>query len=119
MYSSHGLGLAKGTGSRPSHDWNASLREPYFYGMGPLACTECHDPHGSSNVFHLRSEINGRTGLIASTLEGGDWQNNVEWCGACHVLSPSHEWRNQDSEGNAIGNCIECHAHGRNTGRRF
>lgn len=108
---SHGYGFAKGTGSRPGFDWNATLKAPYFYGMGPLPCTECHDPHGSSNVYHLKENINGQTGLRVTDPNGNDSQDVEEWCGACHDMPDNHEWWGTD--------CLGCHSHGRVTGRRM
>jgi predicted CXXCH cytochrome family protein len=107
---SHGFANALGTGSRPTFDATATLKPPYFYGMGPLQCTECHDPHGSRNVYHLKETINGKSGLRVTTREGSDWENVQNWCTACHTIEPHPWWGN---------NCIGCHYHGRTTGRRF
>lgn len=77
---------------------------------GCYPCTECHDPHGSSNVYHLKETINGRTGLKVTSVRGDDSGNVEAWCGACHDFQP-HRWWGTD--------CIGCHYHGRVTGRRF
>ncbi len=43
-------------------DGDASLKAPYNNantGMYVLACTDCHEPHGSPNQYLIRPEING------------------------------------------------------------
>jgi hypothetical protein len=62
-----------------------------------LACTDCHEPHGSPNYCYLiREEVNGSTtAVIADT--------NTDWdtlCTRCHTNT--HE----------SNSCIECHYHG-------
>jgi predicted CXXCH cytochrome family protein len=65
-----------------------------------VACTECHDPHGSSNAYML-SEARGISGFNAT---GGDWQQLQTFCTSCHdALDPAH------NPGTA---CTECHYHG-------
>ena len=45
-----------------------------------LACTDCHEPHGSENEWLLRTTINGTDGL--SVTGDGEWS---QVCGACHT----------------------------------
>ncbi len=63
-----------------------------------LACTDCHEPHGSPNYcYRIRKEVNGNTTAIT---------DDTKWdtlCTLCHTYPASHE------EG-AL--CIECHYHG-------
>ncbi|RJR22637.1 MAG: hypothetical protein C4581_00770 [Nitrospiraceae bacterium] len=56
-----------------------------------LACTDCHEPHGSSNVFFIRGEVNGSVPVTviteAGTNNGPIGRCNSEWtylCGKCH-----------------------------------
>ena len=56
-----------------------------------LACTDCHEPHGSSNVFFIRGEVNGSVPVTvlteAGTNDGPGSRCNTEWtylCGKCH-----------------------------------
>ena len=45
------------------------------------ACTDCHEPHGSSNPYLIRREVNGR--LVEIDL---NQNNGLGWlCRACHM----------------------------------
>lgn len=110
-FNSHGEQFALGSSSRPTFDAGASLKDLYFYGMGPLQCTDCHDPHGSQSVFHLKTNVNGQDVPVITEADGSDTQDVEQWCAACHTLNDQHEWWGTD--------CLQCHQHGRSTGRRF
>jgi len=61
-----------------------------------LSCTDCHEPHGSSNFEYLiRREVNGDIVTIDSD---NDWNS---LCLKCHI---THHHSNET--------CIECHYHG-------
>ncbi|MDQ7032556.1 MAG: cytochrome c3 family protein [Desulfonauticus sp.] len=72
-------------------------RPPYSYQQHyTLSCTDCHEPHGSSNIFLLRTSINGKS-ISVSNTDDESWRN---FCyGACHNYK--HNKRN----------CFECHHH--------
>ncbi|TET53573.1 MAG: DNRLRE domain-containing protein, partial [Actinobacteria bacterium] len=81
---------------------------PYYEGI-KLTCSTCHDPHSSTNVFHLRESINGVDNISIKTIPGN--QNDPatdagmrKFCWACHVPGVSAHYSN-------IG-CIKCHYHG-------
>ncbi len=130
----HGKGAAvldSGSDILPPYQ-NAQL------GSYVLACTDCHEPHGSANVFFLRGEVNGGapvTVLTAdSTNPGPDGTCNKEWvylCGKCHTRlggSDGHvhpSYVPPDTGGCSSGACHSgsciytpcgtCHYHGANT----
>jgi cytochrome c553 len=96
----------KGAGSGGSH---GELIAPYANassGIYALSCTDCHEPHGSSNEWLLRTEVNAKSGIeITST---GVW---YEFCTACHsvnLTSGSHS--SLTSSSSCTGSL--CHAHG-------
>ncbi len=69
-----------------------------------LSCMNCHEPHGSSNEYLLRTTVNGTAVSITTT---GHWYN---FCSACHELfatDPNHSGLNTDS----TCNNIDCHYH--------
>lgn len=70
----HGKGLAEGA---------ITVDAPYSTTMGyVLSCTDCHEPHGSPNVFLIRKEVNGGTlGGTISTFSTTDWKY---LCARCH-----------------------------------
>jgi hypothetical protein len=81
----HGKGNADGA---------ITMFSPYGTAMGKvLACTDCHEPHGSPNAFLLRDEINGAvlTNPVTPfdpdvcTLPGTDGNKALGWlCRRCH-----------------------------------
>ena len=65
------------------------LKAPYSEasrGSYVLSCTDCHEPHGSTNSALLRTTLNGVSGLQAyqGSSEDCRWYN---WCSACHDLT--------------------------------
>lgn len=69
-----------------------------------LNCTDCHEPHGSSNEFLLRITVNGSSGLQITgnpVTDGGKW---YYWCQACHdVTKHMVIWPD--------AHCTSCHTH--------
>jgi hypothetical protein len=97
-----------------------------------LACTDCHEPHGSPNIFLIRKEVNGGEVTVdTGTGQGPDGLDNKEWvflCEQCHDglrLDGYHthpDFVPPDSSGDCsalqchvvLGNyrpCGECHYH--------
>ena len=72
-----------------------------------LSCMDCHEPHGSSNKWLLRAEVNAKEGISITT---GVW---YEFCTACHsvdLATTNHSSLNTGSTCNDPG----CHYHGSN-----
>jgi len=72
-----------------------------------LSCMDCHEPHGSSNKYLLRTTVNGTAVSITTT---GVW---YDFCIACHSVNLSttnHVSLTTASTCNAAG----CHNHGSN-----
>ncbi|TSA10432.1 MAG: hypothetical protein D4R73_05235 [Deltaproteobacteria bacterium] len=83
-----------------SMDGEIIVKPPYDITVSSnfvLACTDCHEPHGSPNYGYLiRGEVNGGiTDVSANT--NSDWNT---LCSKCHTHSHS------------MGPCIDCHYHG-------
>jgi len=53
-----------------------------------LSCTDCHEPHGSPNIFLIRKMVNsGEVTVDTGIGLGPDGRDNKEWvylCGNCH-----------------------------------
>jgi hypothetical protein len=90
---------------------NSVLRGPYASwgtssGIPPMPCTDCHDPHGSSSIYHLRT-LTDQCGVpITITSENIDDNIVANWCSHCHNNPMNQLDRNKK-------NCISsrCHAH--------
>ncbi len=70
-----------------------------------LCCTDCHEPHGSSNQWLLRTEVNGKDDITMR------WDGDFfEFCTACHKDLSGHAL----DEFEAGRSCYDmnCHTHG-------
>lgn len=114
-------------------DWRvrAEMQAPYTdSGLGRyvLSCMDCHEPHGSRNVYLIRASVNA--GAV-SLLPGAESWN--ELCVRCHVdigelhehhhkVSPNyacadcHLVRPMHGTAGAMQPCINCHFHGSSAG---
>lgn len=121
----------KATGTPPS----AKLSQPYTNNTSyVLACTDCHEPHGSPNIFLIRSEVNGNLNLptlpttltrvtvtgAAQNASGFEWASLCERChGNASAIDASHQglgWACIDCHNGSntvYSSCITCHAHGK------
>ncbi len=68
-------GVKSGTG------WGGTLQAPYSRGMAALVCTDCHESHGSSNIYHFKETVNGKTGISVTDISG---KGADALCTACH-----------------------------------
>jgi cytochrome c553 len=109
--------LANRHGGRTADACNtAPLLPPYPGGSGSLSaykmilnCTDCHEPHGSkTNVFLLRSSVNGKT-VVAPTTDKDAF---TSLCTSCHQNGPPAT-HHISLMYNNVGYCYtdECHSH--------
>ena len=87
-----------------------------------LSCLDCHEPHGSSNKYMLRTTVNAVSGLAYDRNDN----NSVEaWCEACHTLTPEleegcsppglcHDGIPSPVHFNKAPYCVDCHNHAPN-----
>ena len=71
---------------RGNADVYISVDAPFTSGSSSLgyvlACTDCHEPHGSANAFLIRKEVNG--GLLSGSITSF---TDIDWhhlCDRCH-----------------------------------
>lgn len=103
-------------------------------GQYVLACTDCHEPHGSPNNFLARKWVNN--GIVTVTNNGAgtgpDGRANKEWawlCGRCHTYLDTGDTiathhapfivskigcMTCHPTGGDYRNCMDCHFHGNN-----
>ncbi|GBE22405.1 doubled CXXCH motif [bacterium BMS3Bbin01] len=92
-------------------DWeNTAAHGPS--GDGNLACTACHDFHGSSNAYMLKENMVSPGGTRSGNFTGFDALSSASWdnlktnfCFVCHGGFPMRHSRNP-------GPCTKCHYHG-------
>jgi hypothetical protein len=84
-----------------------------------LSCLDCHEPHGSSNKYMLRTTVNAVSSL---TYDRNDNNSVRAWCEACHTIysddpescSPGgqcHVGYPSPVHFNYSPYCIDCHNH--------
>ena len=83
-----------------------------------LACTDCHEPHGSPNLFMIRRGVNGGSATTSVTKPASETPDNTkEWkslCGKCHDTSTDnnktiHHRAYTQEYGSSYMYCIYCH----------
>lgn len=98
---------------------NAALVRPAFYNMSThvtpsgraLACLECHDPHGTTNLAMIRSQINGSNIVFLDENEGLiDPVTNRGLCQVCHTQT-NHYRAGVPEAGHFTAGCLGCHPH--------
>lgn len=73
-----------------------------------LACTACHDFHGSSNAYMLRERVVSPDGASTSSVTGfgavqAHWDRLQTFCSTCHTSSETEHGRGEL--------CTRCHSH--------
>jgi hypothetical protein len=106
-------------------DTYINVDSPYSAGSGSLgyvlACTDCHEPHGSSNAYLLRPTVNGTA--LSGAITGSDTSMRY-LCARCHEddnQSIHHSLNDYPYSAFQCGNChvslatiacTNCHYHG-------
>jgi len=92
-------------------EWSSGTAEHGGGAVNPLACTACHDFHGSSNAYLLRERIVNPTTGTVGTMTGwqadqavtNDWQKIQGFCLTCHPERGTNHGKGKE--------CIQCHYH--------
>lgn len=69
-----------------------------------LSCTDCHEPHGSTNEWLLRTCVNGK-----DNIKVPDSYRWLDFCTACHTVSQHYSPWDSTTNCNQAG---VCHQHG-------
>jgi predicted CXXCH cytochrome family protein len=78
----------------------------------PSLCNSCHDPHGTTNAFMIRTVING-VAITFTDTNTGFVQTSAPYqglCQVCHTLT-NHYRAGQAPDGHPTANCLSCHSH--------
>ncbi len=101
-YEKHGKGNA---------DEYISVDLPYTAGGSALgyvlACTDCHEPHGSPNVFLLRQCVNGNT--LTANITSPTSTNMRYLCARCHDDNNQNIHHYSTDKAYLKIQCIKCH----------
>jgi hypothetical protein len=102
----HGKGHGLYSAGGYTKDPYGTVEEAYNF---VLACTDCHEPHGSTNRWLLRTCVNGKDN-ITITDDTYSW---YEFCTACHVLTWALDSFHKEPPTGEVP-CGTCHEHGYN-----
>jgi len=124
-------GIEKHGGGYATDDsFGTDVKTPYQetqLGNYVLACTDCHEPHGSPNNYLIRKQVNNGAVTVTQYGAGGGPESkpNKEWlylCERCHnnLRSDSIHVHPVDGpvcttchpHGGDYRNCKDCHFHG-------
>lgn len=90
----HGGGAASDYGGENDH---VLPYQDTLCGQYVLACTDCHEPHGSPNKFLIRKQVN--KSMVTIPSDRGDWKS---LCDRCHTSIPNKH--------HILGfDCLSCH----------
>lgn len=95
------------------NNMGGTVKAPYSEGDAGgycLSCTDCHEPHGSPNLFLLRTCVNGTCGITVTAGPGTNDYRLYYFCQACHTLK-NHAMGMLDPTTNCTQNTA-CHMHG-------
>ena len=86
---------------------NAALILPYTTGNNyVLSCTDCHEPHGSANLYLTREEVdNGLVSVTDSPME----TKGTEWASLCERCHPRDEIEIPHHTSPLNNDCTICH----------
>ena len=114
-----------------SADGSIEIKDPYSNSsMGDyvLSCTDCHEPHGSPNIYLIRREVNN--GTLGDTVSAGSdfgWLcrqcHKDDWEYVHHLSSSDAPYTGKSDNGcysqcskchfsGGVENCMNCHFHG-------
>lgn len=120
--------VAVGSGNNQSGVFTADTFIGQFAaGQAPnIQCATCHDPHGTSNLYHIPSAVADTTGLsvtgsaqaaaLCSSCHLGnanDWHNGCTGCHHPGYYTGSPGYYNHGPQVWTGSDCLGCHGHGR------
>jgi hypothetical protein len=85
-------------------------------GANNMLCKTCHDPHGTRNIFMIRTTLSGANGLgrvhlnIQDVATGFVNSNGTGLCQLCHTKT-NHYLAGVPETNHHTSNCLTCHSH--------
>ena len=80
-------------------------------GSQAMACSTCHDPHGTTNLSMIRTAINGTTISYTDSIAGlVNLSTNQGLCQVCHTQT-AHYRAGVPESGHPASGCLGCHRH--------
>jgi hypothetical protein len=70
---------AHGDKTGHANGYGGTLKAPYVRGQAAIPCATCHQSHGSTNLYHLNTTVNGSPVSVKAGTDG------YSLCSACHV----------------------------------
>jgi hypothetical protein len=113
----HGQGLGQFGDADDDYEDFTEVRAPYQDTTRyVLACTDCHEPHGSMNNYMIRPYVNNvwvrvkEYGLGQGPTNSREWTEWIYLCRACHNgLDNAGHAHPDDIDGDGDDDCDFCH----------
>lgn len=97
-------------------DGDAILLSPYTIGPNYVtSCTDCHEPHGATNVYLIRKEVNGSpiiAGIpkwVSIPTDSGFENGGEGWASLCERCHGDTVAIGTVHHGKFAGDCLLCH----------
>lgn len=74
------------------------------------ACADCHDPHGTTNLYMIRTSILGQSITFTTEAELIDQTTNKGFCQVCHTKTKYFRAGVPETNHDSTG-CLGCHDH--------
>jgi predicted CxxxxCH...CXXCH cytochrome family protein len=79
-------------------------------GSQAMACAQCHDPHGTTNLHMINTVINGKPIVFNGLNDLVDTATNQGFCQVCHTQT-AHYRAGVPENGHPTSGCLSCHRH--------
>jgi len=99
----------------PGEGWDQREYDDHPHSNPTNTCTDCHSPHGSTNLLLVQPEIAGSNVVFTERGVGAYTQGQPDYNGVCEVCHTQTRFHRGDASGDhnhgLTTACVECHLH--------